>query len=44
MSLRRAAAPAAWGLRTYAQSAAWLTVAAAIALGATLATIPRFAC
>ena len=39
MSLRRAAAPAAWGLRTYAQSAAWLTVAAAIALGATLAAL-----
>ena len=32
----RAAAPAAWALRTYAQSAAWLTVAAAIALAATL--------
>ena len=32
----RTAAPAAWALRTYAQSAAWLTVAAAIALAATL--------
>jgi len=32
----RTAAPAAWALRAYAQSAAWLTVAAAIALAATL--------
>jgi len=39
MNLRRAAAPAAWALRTYAQSAAWLTVAAAIALAATLAAL-----
>src|SRR5207302_345989 len=36
---RRAAAPAAWPLRTYAQSAAWLTVAAAIALAATLTAL-----
>src|SRR5947207_2300823 len=36
---RPAAAPAAWALRTYAQSAAWLTVAAAIALAATLTAL-----
>ena len=36
MRFSRAATPAAWALRTYAQSAAWLTVAAAIALAATL--------